>query len=178
MPPAGGILSVAVPDGAISCNGAGCQTDAGAGEENGTCTIRWSISDTGIGMDEAFVKKIFEPFEQEKQDARSTYQGTGLGMSIVKSLVEQMNGAITVVSRKGEGTTFVVTIPFEIAKEPVSAAGLPAAGQKKDKDKGEAAEKELTGLHVLVAEDNDLNAHLAKPLDVEKLVRVIRKLCG
>lgn len=148
MPPAGGILSVAVPDGAISCNGAGCQTDAGAGEENGTCTIRWSISDTGLGM------------------------------SIVKSLVEQMNGAITVVSRKGEGTTFVVTIPFEIAKEPVSAAGLPAAGQKKDKDKGEAAEKELTGLHVLVAEDNDLNAHLAKPLDVEKLVRVIRKLCG
>lgn len=148
MPPAGGILSVAVPDGAISCNGAGCQTDAGAGEENGTCTIRWSISDTGLGM------------------------------SIVKSLVEQMNGAITVVSRKGEGTTFVVTIPFEIAKEPVSAAGLPAAGQKKDKDKGEAAEKELTGLHVLVAEDNDLNAHLAKPLDVEELVRVIRKLCG
>ena len=141
-----------------------------AGEEKGMLTVRWIISDTGIGMDEAFVKKIFEPFEQEKQDARSTYQGTGLGMSIVKSLVEQMNGAITVVSRKGEGTTFVVTIPFEMAKEPASAAGSAAAGQKKEKDKdtGNAAEKELAGLHILVAEDNDLNAEIARSVLEER----------
>ena len=57
------------------------------GRENDTVTYRWTISDTGIGMSEEFVKHIFEPFSQEHSGARTEYQGTGLGMSIVKELV-------------------------------------------------------------------------------------------
>ena len=73
------------------------------------------ISDTGIGMSEEFLQHIFEPFEQEGSDARSEYQGTGLGMAIVKNLVEKMNGTIEVISQIGVGSTFVITLPFEIA---------------------------------------------------------------
>lgn len=70
-------------------------------EQDGICTYRWKIADTGIGMSKEFLKHIFEPFAQEKQDARSVYHGTGLGMSIVKNLVEQMGGTIEVDSETG-----------------------------------------------------------------------------
>ena len=123
------------------------------GETDDTVTYRWTISDTGIGMSEEFVKRIFEPFAQEKHDARSVYQGTGLGMSIVKSLVEKMGGTIRVTSEEGVGSTFVVTIPFEVAPAP-------------EKTPAPAAEKEasIRGLRLLLAEDNDLNAEIAEML--------------
>ena len=68
-------------------------------------------------MSEEFLEHIFEPFVQEKTDARSVYQGTGLGMAIVKSLVDKMNGTISVTSKGREGSTFVIRIPFEIASK-------------------------------------------------------------
>lgn len=84
-------------------------------------TYRWTISDTGIGMSEEFLQHIFEPFSQEQADARSVYHGTGLGMSIVKKLVDKMGGMISVTSEIGKGSTFVIELPFEIASAPEKA---------------------------------------------------------
>lgn len=78
---------------------------------------RWVISDTGIGMSENFLEHIYEPFVQEHSDARSVYHGTGLGMAIVKRLIDEMNGTIQVTSQEGKGSTFVVVLPFKIAEK-------------------------------------------------------------
>ena len=121
-----------------------------------TVTYRWTISDTGIGMSEEFLKHIFDPFTQEKNDARSVYQGTGLGMSIVKALLDQMNGSISVTSQEGVGSTFVITIPFTIAEKPQS------------KKPDHTQEASIRGCRFLLAEDNDLNAEIAKTLLEDK----------
>ncbi len=121
-----------------------------------TVTYRWTISDTGIGMSEEFLKHIFDPFTQEKNDARSVYQGTGLGMSIVKALLDQMNGSISVTSQEGVGSTFVITIPFTIAEKPQS------------KEPDHTQEASIRGRRFLLAEDNDLNAEIAKTLLEDK----------
>ena len=113
---------------------------------------RWTISDTGIGMSEEFVKQIFEPFSQEHVDARSVYHGTGLGMSIVKSLVEKMGGSITVTSKEGVGSTFVITLPFQLAEKPTAKKTAP----------NEHAT--IRGTHLLLAEDNAINAEIAQTL--------------
>ncbi len=114
-------------------------------------TYRWIISDTGIGMSPEFVKHIFEPFRQEHSDARSVYQGTGLGMAIVKGLLDQMGGTIEVSSRENVGSRFVITIPFEIAPVPV----------KEEKPEEKAG---IRGMHLLLAEDNELNTEIAVAL--------------
>ena len=118
-----------------------------------TVTYRWTITDTGIGMSREFLQHIFDPFAQERSDDRSIRQGTGLGMTIVKGLVEKMNGTIEIESREGEGSTFMITLPFEIAEKPP----LPPAN---DAQAGES----IAGLHLLLAEDNALNAEIAKTL--------------
>lgn len=123
------------------------------GEQDGICTYRWTISDTGVGMSQEFVEHIFEPFVQEKNDARSVYQGTGLGMTIVKGLIDQMNGTIEVSSKEGVGSVFVITIPFEIAPPPEE---MPAVEPK--------PEYSIRGLKLLMAEDNELNAEIAETL--------------
>lgn len=73
-----------------------------------------TIADSGIGMDEAFIKHIFDPFERERTSTLSGTQGTGLGMSIAKRLVDMMGGDIGVTSVKGEGSTFSVMLPLEV----------------------------------------------------------------
>ena len=72
------------------------------------------ISDTGIGMSKEFAEHIFEPFAQEDAENRSSYRGTGLGMSIVKNLISKMKGSITLHTVKGEGTTFIITLPVKL----------------------------------------------------------------
>lgn len=126
-------------------------------EHDHICTYRWTIRDTGVGMSKEFLKHIFEPFAQEKNDARSVYQGSGLGMAIVKSLVDQMGGTIEVTSEEKIGSTFVITIPFEIASLPVPV-----------QETGSETEADITGLHLLVVEDNDLNAEIAKTLLMDR----------
>ncbi len=116
-----------------------------------------TITDTGIGMSKEFVTHLFEPFSQEKVDARSVYQGTGLGMSIVKSLVAKMNGTITVNSEQNVGTTFIVTLPFEIASQKDVLV---------DADTNSTAT--IEGVHILLAEDNDLNLEIATELLTEQ----------
>ena len=76
-------------------------------------TLRFTIRDTGIGMDEAFLSKIFEAFTQEDASRKTKYGSTGLGMAITKSIVEMMNGTIDVKSKKGEGSTFTVTVTLK-----------------------------------------------------------------
>ncbi len=122
-------------------------------EHDGICTYRWTISDTGIGMSQEFLDHIFDPFAQEKTDARSVYRGTGLGMTIVNGLIEQMNGSIEVKSEVGVGSTFIITIPFEIAPPPEK---LPIKEEPENAD--------IHGFNLLVAEDNDLNAKIAEML--------------
>lgn len=134
------------------------------GIKDSTVTYRWTITDTGIGMSREFLQHIFDPFAQERSDDRSIRQGTGLGMTIVKGLVEKMNGTIEIESREGEGSTFMITLPFEIAEKPP----LPPAN---DAQAGES----IAGLHLLLAEDNVLNAEIAKTLleDAGALVTVV-----
>ena len=103
-------------------------------------------------MSEEFLKHIFEPFVQEHSDARTVYSGTGLGMSIVKKIIDRMNGTIVVTSKEGEGSTFVITLPFEIAEKPEE---IPAEMD---------GEVNIAGLHLLLAEDNELNAEIARTL--------------
>ena len=109
------------------------------------------IADTGIGMSKEFLKHLFEPFSREHEEISSTYEGTGLGMSIVKRLVEKMEGTITVQSEPGKGSTFTVTIPFEIAQE---------ADIRKDDTPPEQCD--LSGVQVLLVEDNELNSEIAE----------------
>ena len=121
--------------------------------QEGTCIYRWTISDTGVGMSPEFLEHIFDPFAQEKTDARSYYNGTGLGMTIVKGLIDQMHGTIEVTSEEGVGSKFVITIPFEIAPPPEQ---MPV---KQPQEKAS-----IQGLHLLLAEDNELNAEIAEML--------------
>ena len=81
----------------------------------GHTTLRFTVSDTGIGIDESFLPHIFETFAQEDTSSTNAYGSTGLGLAITKSIVELMNGSIDVQSRKGEGTTFTVTITLSDA---------------------------------------------------------------
>lgn len=109
------------------------------------------ITDTGIGMSKEFQERLFEPFSREHEGAGSTYEGTGLGMSIVNKLVKKMEGTIEVQSEEGKGSTFTVTIPFEIARESDIHS-----------EKGETEPCNLSGVHVLLVEDNELNSEIAE----------------
>ncbi|SFQ15187.1 Signal transduction histidine kinase [Lachnospiraceae bacterium XBB1006] len=131
-------------------------------------TVRWScstqrlngnqirvvnvISDEGCGMSEAFMKKMFDPFEQEENAMVPSENGTGLGLSIVKNLVEQMRGTIDVKSKLGEGTTFTVTFVRERGEVI-----------KKAQEKGQVVEKQIEEHgKVLVVEDQSLNQEIVK----------------
>lgn len=116
-----------------------------------------TVADTGIGMSEEFLERIFEPYSRETRFAPANVVGTGLGMPIVKSLVLRMSGEITVESTLGEGTTFVVTLPLRPAEdEEVAGAGAP--------EPDEAAVTSIEGVNVLVAEDNDINMEVITEL--------------
>ena len=115
--------------------------------------VRYRISDTGIGMSEEFLERIFDEFSQENNGARTSYKGTGLGMAIAKKYVDLMGGKIEVSSRQGVGSTFTVEIPLLIAEHVETEEKKKL---KKDMD--------LHGLHVLLAEDNDLNAEIAEAI--------------
>ena len=106
------------------------------------------IRDSGIGMSEEFQRKMFEPFEQEYTEANAKRAGSGLGLSIVKSLVDLMNGTINVQSVKGKGTAVTIGFGFKIA---------PNVETKPIKEETVVA---LTGKHILVVEDNAINAEI------------------
>ena len=124
--------------------------------EGQTAWIEFQCADNGIGMSEEFQKHIFEPFAQEKIHARASYGGTGLGMSISKSLVDAMGGTICFDSKQGVGTTFYITLPFRICDAPQAAE----AQQSQEPQEAQAAIS-LSGMRLLLAEDNELNMEVA-----------------
>ncbi|MDO4460274.1 MAG: transporter substrate-binding domain-containing protein [Clostridia bacterium] len=121
------------------------------GETEDTVLYRTTISDSGIGMSEEFLPHIFEEFTRENNTTDTKIEGTGLGMPIVKRLVDMLNGTIEVTSQKNRGTTFVVTIPHRIAEKPKF---VPDMNVEYDRMCFE-------GKRILLAEDNDLNAEIA-----------------
>ena len=139
---------------AVKYNRPGGRVDVSVREVGGDdrrVALRFVVRDTGVGMSEEFVQKsLFHPFTQEHDNARTEYQGTGLGMAIVSDLVKFMGGAIGVESRLGEGTTFTVQLEFDLnpAEPPSPEDAQPLT--------------DISGMRVLVAEDNDLNLEIAR----------------
>ena len=120
-------------------------------EQPGMTTMEFVCRDTGIGMTEEFQKCVFEPFAQEHTGSRTKFVGTGLGMPISKKLIEKMGGTITFESEEGVGTTFVIRVPFRIDTD------------RSDKvETGEKTEESIRGMHILLAEDNELNMEIAE----------------
>ena len=111
-------------------------------------TVR--VTDTGIGMSEKFLKNIYTPFTQATYDARTDYNGTGLGMPIVKNLVDRMGGTITINSKINMGTTVEVTLPFKKARR----SDLPPKMNIEE-------QQDLSGIRALLVEDNELNMEIA-----------------
>ena len=136
--------------------------------DNGRALFCFSVSDTGIGMAPEFLKHIYEPFAQEGDDARSKFQGTGMGMPIVKSLIELMGGTIEISSEVGVGSTFNVQIPLDIDKDP----------QARERADEQADSCSLAGMNVLLAEDNELNAEIAQALLESEGIVVTRAADG
>lgn len=110
------------------------------------------VEDTGVGMSETFLKQLFEPFARETVFAPTKATGTGLGMPIVKGLVQQMSGEITVQSKLGEGTRFVVSLPLQIVAAPAVEEKQPALD--------ELEPFTMEGRRMIVAEDNELNMEI------------------
>lgn len=101
-------------------------------------------------MSEEFAEHIFEPFTQEHAENRSSYQGTGLGMSIVKNLINKMKGTITLETKQGEGSTFTITLPVKL--DTVCF----------EETETEEEETSIEGMKILLVEDNDLNLEVAQ----------------
>ena len=140
--PAGGSVMVNVDE--LPCN------------EPGYMIVRTSISDTGIGMSQEYLTKIFDAFTREQNTTKSKIAGTGLGMSIVKKYVDLLGGTIDVESELGTGSAFTVTLKHKIADESCYA--------KKHVEELGTGSEILNGRHILLAEDNDLNAEIAEAI--------------
>jgi len=125
-------------------------------ETEGKVSFKIVITDTGIGMSKEFLKSVFDPFERERTSTISKIQGTGLGMSIVKSLTELMGGTVTVDSEINVGTTYTIIIPADIAKMDEDYKSRAEEISVEDK------KRKLAGKHVLVIDDIDVNRMLAK----------------
>ena len=116
--------------------------------------VEASVTDTGVGMDEEFVKKLYQKFRQEDDSITRKFGGTGLGMSICKELVELMEGEIVVESKKGRGTRVSIRIPFIKG----SIDDLPV------KEKSRVHTEVLKGKHILVTDDNEMNRLVASTI--------------
>ena len=115
--------------------------------------IRTIVQDSGIGMSREYLPKLFDTFTRERNTTMSGVPGTGLGMAIVKELVEKMGGTITVESELGQGTTFTIVLEHRIADE---AQGMAAASESSS-----VRREAFRNRRILLAEDNDLNAEIA-----------------
>ena len=120
----------------------------------GTASCRFVIEDTGIGIGEDFKAHIFEPFTQEHQGARTDYTGAGLGMSIVKKLVDQMRGTVTVDSRLGRGSVVQIILPVRVDEMQSGQS----AEEARDVQGG------IAGMQVLLVEDNQINCEIVEYL--------------
>lgn len=149
--PAGGSVELAIDE---------------AGREGSTSLVRFSVSDTGCGIEPEHLSRIFDPFEQGGGDTARLYGGTGLGLAISKRLVELMGGSISVSSAVGCGSVFVVEVPLERVErsegesgpQPSAPTGRAPAGE------GRGGTPDFSGRRILIAEDNALNREIAVEL--------------
>jgi CheY-like chemotaxis protein/anti-sigma regulatory factor (Ser/Thr protein kinase) len=125
------------------------------GQTEGKATFEFICADTGIGMDKEFQKHMFEQFAQENAVDEVEHHGTGLGLTIAKSLIDQMHGTITCESKRDEGTTFTIELTFAI--DPNSNENL-----SKEIEAGVNNEDSLNGVSVLLVEDNEMNMEIAE----------------
>ena len=133
----------------------------------------FNCEDTGIGMSEEYLPHIFEEFSREHTTTENKVAGTGLGLPIVKSMIELMGGSIQVESTQGAGTKFTVDISFDTASEE-------DVYKKKESEQSVISDKSI-GKRILLAEDIQMaknagmNGHIAKPLDGEKMITVLKQ---
>ena len=120
--------------------------------EDGIVSCRFMVKDTGIGIGEDFKEHIFEPFTQEHQDARTNYNGVGLGMSIVKKLVDQMKGAVAVDSQIGKGSVIKITLPIRVDE----------TFNQQPADEEQDEQGDIAGMRVLLVEDNEINCEIVE----------------
>ena len=131
--------------------------------QGGTADYQFVIEDTGIGIGEDFQNHIFEPFTQEHQDARTHYSGVGLGMSIVKKLVDQMKGTIEIDSQVGRGSVFRVTLPLQI----------DGAQSTRPVDEEQNTRSNIAGMRILLVEDNEINCEIMEFMLKEADAKVV-----
>lgn len=131
-------------------------------------TYAFVCEDNGVGMSEEFQQHVYEPFTQERINARTTYEGIGLGLSIVKKLVDAMNGTITCQSKKGVGTTFRVELTFKLDRRQEAVLSLPE----------QKADTTLNKRNILLAEDNALNMEIAECILTELGAKVTKAWNG
>ena len=134
------------------------------------CNDRVTIKDNGCGMSKEFLKKIYEPFAQERNMFSDKYSGTGLGLALVKRIVTEMGGTIEVTSELEVGTTFVINVPFEY--RPV------VASSKEEVENSINVDTILYGKSILLAEDQELNRRIAAKLLESKNMRVTYAVNG
>ncbi len=122
-------------------------------------TLRFTVRDTGIGMDKTFLPKLFEPFAQEDSSRSSIYGSMGLGLPIAKNILDMMNGTITVEAEKGLGSTFTVTLTLKnsVPADACAMAETPCGAE-------EAGRADLAGRQLLLAEDIPINAEIMRYL--------------
>ncbi len=118
-------------------------------------TYEIRVKDTGIGMSDEFKEHIWEAYSREKSEIVHETQGTGLGMLIVRNIVNLMHGVIDLETKLGDGSEFIITIPLEAAVSVTS-------GSNSDKQSDDALERDYSGINVLVVDDTELNLHLAE----------------
>ena len=122
-------------------------------DDGETALYEFRIVDSGIGMSREFIEnELFKPFTQEENDARTQYRGTGLGMSIVKALIDRLGGTIKVESTLGEGTDITYQLPLKIDKN----------ASEQSESQNCAGVKNLEGMKILLVEDNEINMEIAE----------------
>jgi CheY-like chemotaxis protein len=121
--------------------------------DEGRAKLRFDVADTGIGISQDAIERIFHRFEQEDQGNARRFGGSGLGLSIVKSLVDEMGGTISVQTTKGVGSTFTVDITLDIAQEPAVTNDLPVE-----------AGPEASARLALVVDDSEINRTVASAM--------------
>ena len=139
-------------------------------DESGYMIIRTCVSDTGIGMSQEYLEKIYDAFTRERSTTNSGINGTGLGMAIVKKYVDLLGGTISVESELGKGSTFIATLKHKIADAYYYT--------KENHENNGLSSEILVGKNILLAEDNDLNAEIAMEILVRAGLKVERVADG
>ncbi len=133
---------------------------------DGSASYCFVIEDTGIGIGEDFKPHIFEPFTQEHPDARTYYNGVGLGMSIVKKLVDQMRGTVEIDSSPGKGSVVRITLPLRVDET------------ERTGEEEQGAQGDIAGMRILLVEDNEINREIVEFILQEAGAEVVTAVNG